>query len=281
MKIIIHGGLLDGSTEHEKEEKRKALTKIVTASYDVLKSGTSKDAAIFAVQQLEDDPIFNAGTGSKIQKDGRIRMSASLMDGSKETFSGVINIEQVKNPVQVAGMLQDVEDKVLSNEGAEQYAREQGIIAYSVETSQRRNEFNKKSDAKRTGTVGCVAIDRLGNITAATSTGGKGMELICRVSDSATVAGNYANNYCGVSCTGIGEDIVNNATAVKIVTRVTDGHPLEEAVNKTIKELQKNNGEAGIIAIDRHGNVYYAYSKTEAPIAYAMHNGKDLKFFQE
>ena len=89
-----------------------------------------------------------------------------------------------------------------------------------------------------TGTVGCVAIDQEGKLAVATSTGGKGFEIPGRISDSATVAGNYANEFCGVSMTGVGEDIVSNATAVKIVTRVTDGMSLEKAFDKTFKEMK-------------------------------------------
>jgi L-asparaginase len=279
MKIIIHGGLLESPTKEEMEHKRSALTKIVTASYEVLLKTSATQAAVFAVTQLEDDPLFNAGTGSKLQSDGEIRMSASLMDGAREAFSGVINIEQVRNPIQIASLLQCEEDKVLSGPGAVAYARSQGVLPYSTETPQRRAEFNRKKDATRRGTVGCVAIDAKGCIAAATSTGGKGLELICRVSDSATVAGNYANRYCGVSCTGIGEDIVNNATAARIVTRVSDGLPLHSAVTITIEELCRNNGEAGIIAIDYKGAICHAFSKAEVPVAYACFDGLDLNTF--
>lgn len=279
MKIIIHGGLLDDATPEELNEKREALRNIVVASYDACQDRAAVEAVIYAIQLLEDDPLFNAGTGSKIQQDGIIRMSASLMDGEKQVFSGVINIEQVKNPIEIAAKLQDETDKVLSDRGAVTFAMKQGVQSYSVETRKRREEFDRRIASKNTGTVGCVAIDNDGNIAAGTSTGGKGMEFTGRVSDSATVAGNYANTYCGVSCTGIGEDIVNNATAARIITRVTDGMPLKRAIESTIDELRQQKGEAGIIAIDNSGTIHYGYSQGEAPLSFAWYDGAALKTF--
>jgi L-asparaginase len=114
----------------------------------------------------------------------------------------------------------------------------------------RRKEYDKKlSDSIRLGTVGCVALDVLGNLAAATSTGGKGFEIPGRVSDSGTTAGNYANTFAGISCTGVGEDIVSGAVASTIVTRVTDGMPLALATEKTFNELKPIDGFAGIIGI--------------------------------
>lgn len=279
MKIIIHGGLLEDATPKELSDKEQALTEIVKASYQILMGGSATEAAIFAVQQLEDNSLFNAGTGSKLQQDGTIRMSASLMDGDRETFSGVINIEAVRNPIAVAALLQKEQDRVLSGQGATAYARQQGIGPYNVETEERRSEFEKKSNSKRTGTVGCVALDSNGVIAAATSTGGKGMELSCRVSDSATVAGNYANSYCGVSCTGVGEDITNNATAARIVTRVTDGLSLEIAIARTIAELRNNKGQAEVIALDAKGSICQSVSRKDTPVAFAAYDGKEVITF--
>src|SRR6202012_57444 len=192
--------------------------------------------------------LFNAGTGSQIQSDGKIRMSASLMDGKTLEFSGVINIEGVRNPICVAEKLLRMPDKVLAGKGAQEFARENGVPYYNPETSQRRHEYEKKlSDSIRLGTVGCVALDFYGDMAAGTSTGGKGFEIPGRVSDSATAAGNYVNAFVGISCTGVGEDIVSGAVAAKIVTRVTDGMPLAQATEKTLNELKPFDGFAGII----------------------------------
>src|SRR5690606_20058916 len=127
-------------------------------------------------------------------------------------------------------------------------------------------------------TVGCVAIDKDGNLAAATSTGGKGFEIVGRISDSATVAGNYANTFCAVSCTGVGEDIVSNATAAKIVTRVTDGLSLKKAFDKTFAELKEINGFAGAIAIDRDGNIFHQDS--EPTMVFASFDGSELEVFE-
>ncbi|RZL45983.1 MAG: asparaginase, partial [Pedobacter sp.] len=105
-----------------------------------------------------------------------------------------------------------------------------------------------------------VALDAEGNLAAATSTGGKGFEIPCRVSDSATVAGNYANQHAGISCTGVGEDIVSNATAAKIVTRVTDGFSLKDACDKSFAELKAFDGFAGVIGITSSGEIYHCDS---------------------
>lgn len=259
MKIIIHGGFFsESSTSHEtKVAKQHALLRIVKDSYEYLKTHTAVETVVYAVSLLEDDPLFNAGIGSQIQADGKIRMSASLMDGETQKMSGVINIEEVKNPIQVAQLLMQVDDRVLGGSGATHFARMNGFEKFSTEIPQRREEYKAKLEATRTGTVGCVALDANGKLAAATSTGGKGFEIPGRISDSATVAGNYANAICGVSLTGVGEDIVSNATAAKIVTRVTDGFTLEQAFQKTFAELLPYDGFAGAIAIDKDGNMFH------------------------
>lgn len=258
-KIIIHGGFFsESSTNHEtKVAKQEALLRIVKDSYDFLQSHSALETVVYAVSLLEDDELFNAGIGSQIQSDGKIRMSASLMDGETQKMSGVINIEEVKNPIQVAQILMNVDDRVLGGSGATNFARQHGFEKFSTEIPQRRAEYEAKLAATRVGTVGCVALDANGKIAVATSTGGKGFEIPGRISDSATVAGNYANEFCGVSLTGVGEDIVSNATAAKIVTRVTDGFSLEKAFEKTFNELQPYDGFAGAIAIDNNGTIFH------------------------
>ena len=259
MKIIIHGGFFsESSTNHEtKVAKQEALLRIVKDSYAYLQTHSAVETVVYAVSLLEDDALFNAGIGSQIQSDGKIRMSASLMDGTTEKFSGVINIEEVKNPIQVALELMKVDDRVLGGSGATNFARQHGFEKFSTEIPQRRAEYEAKLAATGMGTVGCVALDADGKLAAATSTGGKGFEIPGRISDSATVAGNYVNAFCGVSLTGVGEDIVSNATAAKIVTRVTDGFSLERAFEKTFAELKPYDGFAGAIAIDKDGNLFH------------------------
>jgi L-asparaginase len=261
MKLIIHGGFFSESQTNQevKKAKQKALAEIVAAGYKYLLTHTAVDTVVYVVSLLEDCELFNAGTGSQIQSDGKIRLSASLMDGKTLKFSGVINVEDVKNPIKIAAKLLNYEDRVLSGKGACDFARENGFGYYNPETPQRRWEYDQKlSDAIRLGTVGCVALDVYENIAAATSTGGKGFEIPGRVSDSATTAGNYANAFAGISCTGVGEDIVSGALASNIVIRVTDGMPLLMASERTLDELKPLNGFAGIIGLSAVGDIYHA-----------------------
>ena len=279
MKLIIHGGFFsESSTNHEtKVDKQQALLRIVKDSYTFLQTHTALETVVHAVSLLEDDELFNAGTGSQIQSDGKIRMSASLMDGATMKMSGVINIEDVKNPIQVAEVLLNFDDKILGGSGATNFARQYGFDKYSTETPQRRAEYEAKLSATRIGTVGCVALDKDGKIAVATSTGGKGFEMPGRISDSATVAGNYANEFCGVSLTGVGEDIVSGAVAAKIVTRVTDGFTLENAFDKTFKELLPFDGFAGAISIDNKGNIFHQDSHPS--MVFASYDGTNEEVF--
>ena len=279
MKVIIHGGFFSESSTNAatKLAKQQALERIVKKSHDFLITHSALETVVYAVSQLEDDALFNAGIGSQIQSDGKIRMSAALMDGSTQIMSGVINIEAVKNPIQVAVELLDYDDKVLGGEGATNFARQNGFVVFDTEIPQRRAEYEAKLQSLGTGTVGCVAIENNGKIAVATSTGGKGFEIPGRISDSATVAGNYANAFCGVSLTGVGEDIVSNATAAKIVTRVTDGFSLQAAFDKTFTELKENDGFAGAIAIDANGNIYHQDSYPS--MVFASFDGQHLEVF--
>ena len=278
-KIIIHGGFFsESSTNIEtKIAKQQALLRIVKDSYAYLQNHSALETVVYAVSQLEDDELFNAGIGSQIQSDGKIRMSASLMDGESQKMSGVINIEEVKNPIQVAQVLMQVDDRILGGSGATNFARKHGFEPFSTEIPQRRAEYEAKLASLGTGTVGCVALDNNGKIAVATSTGGKGFEIPGRISDSATVAGNYANEFCGVSLTGVGEDIVSNATAAKIVTRVTDGFSIEKAFEKTFAELKPYDGFAGAIGIDKQGNIFHQDSHPS--MVFASFDGENEEVF--
>ncbi len=280
MKLIIHGGFFSESSQnHEtKTAKQNSLKEIAQKSFEFLKTHTAEETVVYAVTLLEDDDLYNAGIGSQIQSDGKIRMSASLMNGETQKFSGVINIEDVKNPIEVAKILMKEDDRVLGGSGAKIYASEHGFEDFSTEIPQRRKEYEEKLKNGGLGTVGCVAIDAQGKLAAATSTGGKGFEIVGRISDSATVAGNFANAYCAVSCTGVGEDIVSNATAAKIVTRVSDGMTLKQAFDKTFDELKEIDGFAGAIAVDRNGNLYHQDSYPK--MVFASYDGKNFEIFE-
>lgn len=281
MKIIIHGGFFSEShtSDHIKLAKKNALKRIAEIGFNFLQSHTALETVAHVITYLEDDPLFNAGTGSQIQSDGKIRMSASIMDGPSMKMSGVINIENIKNPILIAQKLLDEEDRFLSGEGANKFASLHNVSAYNPETPQRRAEFEQKLKMSPTSTVGCVCLDKNNGLAAGTSTGGKGFERPGRVSDSATVAGNYANSNCAVSLTGVGEDIINGAMAAKIVTRVTDGMPIEKAFEKSFEELKYIDGFAGAIGIDRLGNIYHQDSYPT--MVYASFDGQHWEVFDE
>lgn len=293
-KLIIHGGA-GGHLKSEKGEVlvRQALHSIVEEVYALLASGGSAvDAAIKGCQLLEDQQTFNAGTGSVLQSDGQIRMSAALMDGAKQRFSGVINVSRVKHPIGLAKFLQGEDDRVLSDYGASELLRELNVPIYDPLVDirlkewmeERKEDFNKDmagvvaeeevTHEPRKGTIGVVALDCNGNIAAGTSTGGKGLERIGRVSDSAMPAGNYAAAAAGVSCTGIGEDIMEECLAAKIVIRVTDGMSLADAMKKSMAESRSRNRDLGAIAIAADGTI--SWGKTSEVLLAAYHNGKQI-----
>jgi L-asparaginase len=292
-KLIIHGGA--GSSLHGKggvESVRRSLYNIIESVYSILLAGASaSEAVVCGCQLLEDDPRFNAGTGSVLQSDGQIRMSASLMDGTSQSFSGVINVSRVKNPIDLALFLQTSPDRVLSDFGSAELARELQIPSYNGLTDlrlqewiqERQENFTKTmagvvaepelaevSNARR-GTIGVVVLDARGNLAVGTSTGGKGFERIGRVSDSAMPAGNYATKYAAVSCTGIGEDIIDECLAPRIVVRVSDGMSLQDAMQRSFAEAQENKRDFGAIALDASGAI--AWGKTSDVLLAAYHDG--------
>ena len=297
-KLIIHGGA-GGHLKSEAGQAavRKTLYGILESVYADLQAGKSAtEAVVKGAGLLENEPIFNAGTGSVLQSDGQIRMSASLMDGAKQRFSGVINVARVEHPIELAQFLQQEDDRVLSDYGGAELVRELKVPIYDPlvevrlqEWMQEHPDFANKTTKMagvvaeeeivikhedRKGTIGVVALDRYGHIAAATSTGGKGLERIGRVSDSAMPAGNYANDHAGVSCTGIGEDIMEECLAAKIVIRVTDGLSLSEAMERSMTEARSRKRDLGAIAISQSGAI--SWGKTSEVLLAAYHDGNEM-----
>lgn len=251
--IIIHGGA--GAREGIHADFGRyadSLRPILDLAWATLVDAGAREAVMHAVRALEDDPIFNAGLGSRLQRDGAARMSAALMDGQTGRFSGVINVERVRHPIDVAAVLRERDHRVLAGDHATRFARAEGFEDFDPVTEHRRQEHARHLEG-RMGTVGAVALDREGRLWAATSTGGVGYEIPGRVSDSATVAGTYADPAVGVSCTGIGEHIVDHGAAVRLATRVADGSPLVAAIERTIAEADARRLEYGLIALGRDG----------------------------
>jgi L-asparaginase len=274
--LIIHGGARSGFPKKEMTPVfREAMKAIAAEAFEILASGGSAiDAATKAAALLEDNPIFNAGRGSKIQSDGKIRMSAALMDGSALRFSGVVNVEGLKNPIELARLLNPQNSRTLASRGAKAKAKEWNLPFRSPFTPGRLEEF-RKSKAGKSGTIGAVALDKKGRIAAATSTGGRGMEWPDRVSDTPTVAGNYANKHVGISATGTGEEIVDFALSAKIATRVEDGMSVASAMKKSFTEARRRGYEFGAIALGKDGT--YSAMTTTPFMLWAVHTSEDLK----
>lgn len=290
-KLIIHGGAGGHIKSEQGETKvRETLHQVVTEVYELLTKGSSAmDAVVRGCQLLENQAIFNSGTGSVLQSDGQIRMSASLMDGAKQRFSGIINVSRVQHPIEIAQFLQGEDDRVISDYGAKELLRELNVPIYDPLVNIRLQEWIQEREGNfdksmagvvaedalihepRKGTIGVVALDSNGRVAAGTSTGGKGLERIGRVSDSAMPAGNYADASAGVSCTGIGEDILEECLAAKVVIRVTDGMSLPEAMQKSMTESLSRNRDLGAIAISADGTI--CWGKTSEVILAAYHDG--------
>ncbi len=232
--LILHGGFTENPTAFRDrlERQREGLLLALQGAWE---KDSALAMAVEAVRLLEDDPRFNAGTGSKLQSDGVARMSAALMDGDRRRFSGVINIERVQNPILVAQRLQGETFTVLGGPGATAWARAQGFPDYAPERNVPRLD--------KSGTVGACALLE-GKLAAATSTGGRGQETIGRVSDSATVAGNYATDRAAVSCTGLGEEIVDEALAVCLAGQDFD---------RVFEDCRARDRHFGAIGVDRAG----------------------------
>jgi L-asparaginase len=268
---------------------------VIEEVYSLLLAGATAEAAVVrGCHLLEDDPRFNAGTGSVLQSDGQIRMSAALMDGATQRFSGVINVSRVQHPIELAQALQHSPDRVLSDHGAAELLRELQVPVYNPMTEirlqewieERQENFVKEAagvvaekelleeSTARVGTIGVVALDQRGHLAAGTSTGGKGFERIGRVSDSAMPAGNYATSQAAISCTGIGEDIIDECLAARIVVRVTDGLGLQTAFERSFVEARQNQRDFGAIGIDATGAI--AWGKTSQVLLAAYHDGEKI-----
>lgn len=292
--LIIHGGA--GRTLREPERGpivRAALHEICATVYAALESGaTAMEVVELGCCLLEDDVNFNAGTGSVLQSDGQIRMTAAIMDGSRQAFSGVVNAQRVQNPIKMARRLSDFPDRVVASEGAALLAREMALPIYDPATDKRLKEWldersrgftsdpcdlvaqGREGCDHRTGTIGVVARDARGQLAAGTSTGGRGFERIGRVSDTGMPAGNYATNFAGISCTGIGEDIIDEGMAVRVAVRVEDGLSLLESVERSIAGCVARQRMLGLIAISARGEM--VWGKASDLLLACWHDGTTI-----
>jgi L-asparaginase len=257
--LILHGGA--GPMDPSSEGMMKASKALRKAAQDSLKSGARDMALVVrSLEHLEDNPQFNAGFGSALQADGKPRLTAAVMDGRKQSFSGVISISDVRHPSRLAWALQENSARVLTGPGHELLARRLNQPVENLITQKRLEAWKKKlhDEFFVSDTVGALVCEN-GRLYAGTSTGGRGFEDPGRVSDSATVAGNYASRFAAISATGIGEEIVDDALAARLETRVRDGLGLEGAARRCYDEALTAKRSYGWIAVDTTGNISIAY----------------------
>jgi L-asparaginase / beta-aspartyl-peptidase len=302
--IVVHGGagiIRKTMMTAEKEKKySEGLEEALTEGMKILfENGSAIDATTKAVQIMEDNPIFNAGKGSVYTSEGRHEMDASIMDGNTLKAGCVSCVTNIKNPIILAKELMQKSHHVnLSGKGAEEFAKINSIDIMNDDYFHSEFRFTQllkakeqdkikldHSDEKKHGTVGAVAIDKEGNLAAATSSGGMTNKKPGRIGDSAIIgAGTYANNNtCAVSCTGEGEYFIRNVTAFDI-SAMMDYQllTLEQACNEVIKKLSDLGGNGGLIAIDKKGN-YCMVMNSEGMYRGYMFEGEKpvIKIFNE
>jgi L-asparaginase len=252
--LILHGGAATGAPDAVKLKAAvQALIAISQTGCDELSRRGVCDAVVTALQAMEADLQFNAGLGGAIQSDGVVRVSAGLMDGTRQSFSGVINGLEIKHPSVIARWLQDQHFRVVSHPVVQTLARDLKLPAENLVTAERLVEWQQRMSLKSSDTVGCVVRGNQAALAAGTSTGGRECALPGRVSDSATVAGNYASAVLAVSATGIGEEIVDDALAARLETRCRDGMSLEAAARRCYDEALERHRNYGWIAVHRNG----------------------------
>lgn len=265
--IIVHGGC--GRVGETSLNARGAGAKAAAeAGWKILRAGGSAvDAVEAAVVSLEDNPLFNAGTGSTLNSLGRIEMDAAIMDGATLHAGAVGAVTGVKNPIKLARrILEDGRHVMLAGEGASLFARDIGFPECPSESLVVESE-RKRWESKH-GTVGCVAFDSKGKLAAATSTGGIFDKLPGRVGDSPLIGcGTYADDNGAVSCTGQGEAIIRIVLAKSVVDLLKSGLDSQATAKKAIELLAaKTECTGGLILIDRHGKIGYARNTTHMPV---------------
>ncbi len=284
--LVIHGGAGTITKENMTPEKEKAyheaLTLALKAGYAELQKGkTSVEAVEAAIVLMENSPLFNAGKGAVFTNEGKNELDASIMFGKDKSAGAVAGVQTIKNPIKAAiAVMQKSPHVMLSGKGAEQFAKLQNLeildpkyfwtkdrwegLQKALE-KEKRKKVSKNSKKhpdyfeidEKFGTVGCVALDKNGNIAAGTSTGGMTNKKWNRIGDSPIIgAGTYANSQVGVSGTGWGEYFIR-ATAARTVAAKMEyqNKDIATASQETIDEIGKMGGDGGLIALDKDGNI--------------------------
>lgn len=283
--LVIHGGAGTITKEMMTPEKEKAykekLAEALKAGYaEIQKGKTSIDAVQASIVVMEDSPLFNAGKGAVFTHEGKNELDASIMYGKDKSAGAIAGVHTIKNPIKAAiAVMQKSEHVMLSGRGAEEFAKEQKLEivdpkyfwtkdrwnglqkALENEKLKKSTTDNRKPDYleidQKFGTVGAVAIDKDGNITAGTSTGGMTNKRWNRIGDAPIIgAGTYANAQVGISGTGWGEYFIR-ATAARTVAAKMEyqNKDIKTATQEVISEIGKIGGDGGLIALDKNGNI--------------------------
>ncbi|MEO8216188.1 MAG: isoaspartyl peptidase/L-asparaginase [Acidobacteriota bacterium] len=287
--LVIHGGagtiLKKNVTPEQDAAYRKILEQAIRTGYGVLqKGGSSLDAVEATIRLMEDSPMFNAGKGAVFTHEGRNELDASIMNGKTLAAGAVAGVSIVKNPISAArAVMEKSKHVMMAGKGAELFATEQGldIVDPSYFWTERRwkelqEELMAENAAKNKtsrvepehvdhfGTVGCVALDKDGNLAAGTSTGGLTNKRYGRIGDSPVIgAGTYANNRsAGVSATGTGEYFIRWTVAHDIAALVEyRGMTVQQAADEVIhKKLPFPEGDGGVIVMDAKGNHAFSFN---------------------
>ena len=273
--IIVHGGA--GPIKDDSLEPRLAgCEKAALAGWQIIAhGGAALDAVEAAVVMLEDNPLFNAGTGSTLNSLGKVEMDAAIMEGQSLRAGAVAAVSGIKNPIKLARqIMEDGRHVMLAGDGALIFARQIGFAQIAAESLISDRERKRWQSAH--GTVGCVAFDREGKLAVATSTGGIFNKLPGRVGDSPLLGcGTYASNYGAVSCTGHGEAIMRILMARGALEYLQDGVEPFAAAQRAVNDLQQLTGSTGgLILIEPSGRVAYARNISHMPICSIIHGGE-------
>ena len=269
--LLIHGGAgvmrRAEMTPEMDAAYRAGLSEALDAGSKVLASGgSSLDAVEAAVRILEDNPNFNAGKGAVLTREGVAELDASIMDGRNRRAGAVAQVRKVKNPIRAARLVMETTGRVMfAGPAADELAAKGGLDIVPPEyfITPRRLEALKRAMAgafepqDRYGTVGAVALDKVGNLAAATSTGGMNAKPPGRVGDSPIIgAGTYADNAsCAVSATGDGEYFIRVGVARTICARIAmQKMGAAEAAKATLDEVKALGGTGGVIVLSKDGD---------------------------
>tara|TARA_Y100001001_G_scaffold38482_1_gene32660 strand:+ start:1749 stop:2708 length:960 start_codon:yes stop_codon:yes gene_type:complete len=284
--IVIHGGA--GWSRNISDEKQKAiqegLKQALATGYSILESGgSSLDAIEAAIMILEDNINFNAGKGSVYNAAEKQEMDASIMVGDSQQAGAVASVSRIKNPIKLARyVMENTKHVMMVGEGAEKIAKEGGFELVnpdyfaSIENLERLKVTQEK---EKLGTVGAVALDQSGTISAGTSTGGMTNKKPGRIGDSPIIgAGTWAqNNVCGVSGTGHGEFFIRYNVAREICARIEYlDQSVEKASSELIQELKDIGADGGVIVLDRNGNVSMVFNTDGMARAYKNSKGDEI-----